>query len=169
MRSLSGRGATRSLLLVLAALAALILPAAPAHATWGTQLPLTLQIRHYYQTGNSVQVGYVNGTVQFDDGGSALRYNLTFCRQSSYILPYMTINVNTYWAGGRKFSTFITNVYPPYTGFTNGSPCYSTTGTAVGEFTSPNFSNVEFLVYGSTFDGSSHVIDFQDRIYYNPY
>lgn len=164
------RRSARSLLIALATAAALILPTAtPAQAAWGPAQPLTLQIRHYYPTGSSIQIGWVEGTVQFDDGGSALRYNLTFCRQSSYMLPYMTINVNTYYAGGRKYATFVTNVYPSYSGNSSSQPCYSTTGTATGEFTSANFSNVEFIAYGSTFEGSSHVIKSQDRTLYNPY
>ncbi len=170
MKSALRRSAARSLLLALATTAALVLPTAtPAHAAWGPAQPVTMQIRHYYPTGSSIQIGWVEGTVQFDDGGSALRYNLTFCRQSSYMLPYMTINVNMYYAGGRKYSTFVTNVYPSYTGNANSQPCYSSTGTATGEFTSANFTNVEFLVYGSTFEGSTHVVKSQDRVLYNPY
>ncbi|MDI1465409.1 hypothetical protein QEZ54_31015 [Catellatospora sp. KI3] len=169
MRSILRRWATRSSLLALAA-AALVLPsAAPAQAAWGTTLPLTLQIRHYWPVGGSVQIGWVEGTVQFDDGGSALRYSLTFCRQSSYILPYMTINVNSYWAGGKKYATYVTTVYPNYTTTSSSQPCYSSTGTAAGEFTSADFSNVEFIAYGSTFAGQSHVVESQDRIYTNPY
>ncbi|MBB5867845.1 hypothetical protein F4553_001224 [Allocatelliglobosispora scoriae] len=169
MHAFSRRGAARALLLTLVAMAALVLPTAPAQAAWGTQLPLTLQIRHYYSTGTSVQVGYVNGTVQFDDAGNTLQYSLTFCRQSSYILPYLTINVNSSWIGGRKYATFVTNLYPSYTGTSSGQPCYSSTGTIAGQFTYANFWNVEFIAYGSTFDGPSHVIDSQDRIYTNPY
>lgn len=171
MKSFLRRSAARSLLVALATAGALVLPAAatPAHAAWGPAQPVTMQIRHYYPTGGSVQIGWVEGTVQFDDGGSALYYNLTVCRQSSYMLPYLTINVNMYYAGGRKYSTFVTNVYPNYTGNATGQPCYSSTGTASGQFTSPNFSNVEFLVYGSTFEGSSHVVKSQDRVLYNPY
>lgn len=169
MRSVLRRGATKALLLSLAMLVTLIAPAAPAQAAWGAQLPLTLQIMHYYPTGGSVQVGRVEGTVQFDDGGSALSYSLTFCRQSSYMLPYMTINVNSYVVGGRKYATYITNVYPNYTGYSSTAPCYSTTGTASGAFTYADFWNVEFLVYGSTFEGQSYVVESQDRIYSNPY
>lgn len=169
MRTFLRRGVVLSLLLTLAGMATAVLPTAPAQAAWGTQLPLTLQITHYYSTGASVQVGYVNGTVQFDDAGNTLQYSLTFCRQSSYIQPYMTINVNSYWAGGRKYATNVATVYPNYTTTSSGQPCYSTTGTATGQFTYANFWNVEFIVYGSTFDGPNHVVDSQDRIYTNPY
>lgn len=169
MRSVFRRGATKALLLSLAMLVTLIVPAAPAQAAWGTQLPLTLQVMHYYPTGGSVQIGRVEGTVQFDTGGSALSYTLTFCRQSSYALPYMTINVNSYWAGGHKYATYITTVYPDYSGYSSTPPCYSTTGTATGQFTYADFWNVEFIVYGSTFEGQSYVEESQDRIYSNPY
>jgi hypothetical protein len=130
---------------------------------------LTLQIMHYYPTGGSIQVGRVEGTVTFDTGGSLMRYDLTFCRQSSYMTPYMTINVNSFWAGGRKYATYVTTVYPNYTGYSQTPPCYSTTGTANGQFSYADFWNVEFIVYGSTFEGQSYVVDSQDRIYTNPY
>ena len=168
MRSVLRRGATKALLLALAMLATLI-PAAPARAAWAQQLPLTLQIMHYYSSGGSTQLGLVTGTVQFDDGGTALQYSLTFCRQSSYAVPYMTINVNSFTAGGRKYGTYITTVYPDYTGYSSTPPCYSTTGTAFGQFTYADFWNVEFIAYGSTFEGQSYVVESQDRIYSNPY
>ncbi|HEX6682477.1 MAG TPA: hypothetical protein VF062_06755 [Candidatus Limnocylindrales bacterium] len=169
MRSLLKWRATKSLLLPLALLAALIFPAAPAQAAWAAELPLNIQVLYYYYPSGSAQLGRVDGTVQFDDGGSALRYNLTFCRQSSYSLPYMTINVNSYVIGGRKYATWITNIYPPYAGYSSSQPCYGQTGTVYGEFTYANFSNVEFLLYGSTFVGSTFTTVSQDRIYYNPY
>lgn len=170
MRAFSRRSAARALLLTLAAMVALVAPAAPAQAAWGTQMPLTLQITYYPPGGGSArQIGYVNGTVQFDDAGSALQYSLTFCRQSSYMLPYMTMNVNSYYVGGNKYATHVATVYPSYSGSTTGSPCYSTTGTATGQFSYTNFWNVEFLVYGSTFEGQNHVVKSQDRIYSNPY
>jgi len=78
-----------------------------------------------------------------------LRYELTFCRQSSYQLPYMTIYVNVSWIGGRKYGTFITVVQPNYNGFSQGQPCYGQTGTVSGEFTYPNFWNVEYTIWGS--------------------
>src|SRR5688572_3434388 len=105
------------------ALMSMLVPAAPAQAAWAAELPLNIQVVGYFPSGGSVQLGRVDGVVQFDDGGNSLRYNLTFCRQSSYALPHMTINVNSYWAGGRKYATWITNIYPPYNGYATGV-CY---------------------------------------------
>ena len=38
-----------------------------------------------------------------------------------------------------------------------------------GQFTYADFWNVEFIAYGSTFEGQSYVVESQDRIYSNPY
>jgi hypothetical protein len=159
----------KSFVLSLAMLATVILQATPAPAAWAQEVPLSIQVIGYFPSGASQTLGRVDGVVQFNDDGNSLRYTLTFCRQSSYQLPYLQINVNSSWIGGRKYYTWITNVYPPYSGYSNSQPCYGQTGTVSSEFTSANFWNVEFILYGSTFIGQSHTIFTQDRVFNNPY
>lgn len=155
----------KSFVLSLAVLAAVVLQATPVRAAWGPPLTLSLQVIGYTQTGVQLTLGRVDGVVQYD-GRNAVSYSLTFCRQSSYQLPYMTINVNSQWIGGRKYATWITNVYPPYSGYSQTQPCYGQTGTVSSGFSYPNFWNVEYIIYGSTFLGSSHTVFSQDRIHY---
>ena len=154
----------KSFLLPFAMLAAVVLQATPVRAEWSPPITLSLQVIGYFPSGAQQQLGRVDGVVQYD-GRSAVSYNLTFCRQSSYQLPYMTININSQWIGGRKYATWITNLYPPYSGYSQAQPCYGQTGTVSGGF-SASFFNVEYIIYGSTFVGPNHTIFSQDRIHY---
>ncbi|WP_117215631.1 hypothetical protein [Allorhizocola rhizosphaerae] len=170
MRSILRRGVTRSFILSLALLATpLIVPATPAHAAWAAPVPLNMQIIGYTPGGGQLTLGRVQGTLQLDDGGNALRYDVLMCRQSSYQLPYMTIDVNVYYAGGRRYATRIGSVYPTYGSWSSEQPCYGNRATVSAELSYAGFSNVEFIVYGSTFVGQSHTIFTEDAIYYNPY
>ncbi len=169
MRSILRRGVTRSFILSFAMLAATVVAPAPAQAAYAPPIPLTMQIIGSTSGGASLTLGRVQGSVQFDDGGNLLRYEALMCRQSSYQLPYMTIDVNVYYSGGRRFATRIASVYPNYGPWVSEQPCYGNRATVSGEINYTNFSNIEFIVYGSTFVGQSHVIFTEDQIYYNQY
>jgi hypothetical protein len=154
----------RSFILSLAVLAAVFFQATPVRAEWSAPIPLSLQVIGYFPSGAQQMLGRVDGVVQYD-GRSAVSYHLTFCRQSSYQLPYLTININSQWIGNRKYATWITNLYPSYSGYSQSQPCYGQTGTVSGGF-SAGFFNVEYIIYGSTFIGSTHTVFSQDRIHY---
>jgi len=94
---------------------------------------------------------------------------VTVRRQSSYQLPYLVISVNVSYSNGQRWATPIATVNPPYNGYSTTQPCYSSTGSAAGELTSPNFSSVEFQLFGSTFVGQSHTMFMEDQLMYNPY
>jgi hypothetical protein len=158
MRKLKG------LLLSLAVAAAVLLQAAPAKAS---QIPLSLQVIGYTSGGQQLLLGRVDGVITYSP--TTVSYSLTFCRQSSYQFPYMRINVNSQVVGGVKYFTPITNIYPPYGGYQQGNPCYANVGVVDGGFSYSPLSNVEYIIYGSTFSGRDHVISFQDRIHYGPF
>lgn len=163
------RSVARSLVVALALLAAVVVPGAPARAAWAPQIASTIQIYAYTSGGSPQMLGRAEGWVQLDDGGSLFRYSFTFCRQSSYQLPYMTISVNVSYSGGQRYATPIATVFAPYSGNSTAQPCYGATGTAANEHGYPNFFNVEFVLTGSTFIGSAHTLFTQDRLIYNPY
>jgi hypothetical protein len=70
---------------------ATFLPTAPAHATYGAQ-DASVHLQLYGPS--ATPVGSVDGTVEFDSGNTMFRYNLTMCRQSSYVAPWMYLYVN---------------------------------------------------------------------------
>ena len=85
--------ARRALTVVLAMLAAVLLVATPAHATYGPPNPVTLEV--YYGT---TKLSGLYGTLSFDDGNTRFAYSLAVCRESSYTPPNVWYTVN---GGGR--------------------------------------------------------------------
>jgi hypothetical protein len=82
---------SRRFAVILAVLAATVLPVSPAHATYGPQNS-TVHIQLFSSSGTTV--GKVTGTVEFDSGNTMFRYTLTMCRQSSYTAPWADLYVN---------------------------------------------------------------------------
>jgi hypothetical protein len=74
-----------------AAIGVTVLPAVPAHATYGPQNGIV-----HLQLLDSVgsHIGSIDGTVEFDDGNTKYRYSLTVCRQSSFTAPFAYVYVN---------------------------------------------------------------------------
>ncbi|MEV8435744.1 hypothetical protein AB0425_00085 [Actinosynnema sp. NPDC051121] len=68
--------------------------AAPAQAAYGPTQPVDIQLKGYSPNGYTTLVGRLVGTVRFDDGNSLYRLDLTLCRQSSYTITKLTVNVN---------------------------------------------------------------------------
>jgi len=153
----------------LAAGGVLVAPAA-AHAAWGTTYALSIQVTYYNQVGGSLQLGRADGWVQFDDGGSTFRYSLTICRQSSYSSPSLQVAVNAGYVGSTWQQTTLEYVTPTGSTVTPTAPCYGDTNTVTGQDTYTHFSNVEFVLYGSTF-GSNGAYTTVSRKYVgtNPY
>lgn len=129
---------------------------APPPPGWGSRLDTSIQV-----TGGGQQLGRVQGWFQMHSDRRTFRYSFTFCRQSSYMLPYLEVSVN-----GQ--STLITTIRPSYSGGPLAQPCYGSTETVSNEHSYPSIQNVYFKLYGSTFlNGNEHTIFTQDRTYYN--
>jgi hypothetical protein len=121
-----------------------------AHAAWGTTYNLSIQV-----TYQSSQLGRADGWVQFDDGGNTFRYSLTVCRQSGYTPPELQVAVNAGYVGQTWQQTTLEYIsLPSSSTVTPTAPCYGDTNTVTGQDTYTNFSNVEFVLYGDTFNSS---------------
>lgn len=158
----------RRLLLALAAVAALTAPAvlagSPAHAAWGAQYPVAIQV-----TGNGQQLGYATGWVQFDTGGDTFQYSITVCRQSSYTPPNLRVAVNAQTPGNPSGTTVATHYTSP-SGPWGTAPCYGMSQTVTGQHTFAGHRNVYFVLSGNTFvNGNNFTVYTQDRLAYNPY
>ncbi|WP_182905893.1 hypothetical protein [Microbispora sp. H13382] len=88
----TGRRLTASFAMAIGAIAAALLPLSPAHAAYGPDQPVYLQL--VSNDGNATQLALLDGTVAFDDGNTKYRYSLRLCWQHAYPQPYFTINVN---------------------------------------------------------------------------
>jgi hypothetical protein len=108
---------TRLLATAAAAIGVTVLPAAPAHATYGPQFG-TVHWQLLNSGGNQL-IGSIDGTVEFDDGNTKFRYSLTMCRQNSFSAPYARVFVN---------GTYSFSLYPAYTGM----PSCTGGATAIG-------------------------------------
>lgn len=162
--------AWRRVAIGIAAIAAMaapaVLAASPAHAAWGTQYSVSLQVNGAGQT-----LGYASGWVQFDTGGNTTRYEFTVCRQSSYTPPDLEVAVNSRWSypDGDYVNIPVAYHHGQYSGGTAPAPCYGTAWTVSGQFTYNNHYNVEFTLFGDTFVGSTYTVFDQDRTISNPY
>ncbi|GIH46638.1 hypothetical protein [Microbispora rosea] len=83
---------TTSIAMAVAATAAALVPLSPAHAAYGADQPVYLQL--VSNDGYATQLALLDGTVAFDDGNTKYRYSLRLCWQHAYPQPYFTINVN---------------------------------------------------------------------------
>ena len=77
---------------VAALLVTTLVPTA-AHATLGAAQGIDIQLTTI-SNGNIYKVGRVYGTVQWDDGNTQYRLDVTVCRQSSYTSPNVRLFVN---------------------------------------------------------------------------
>jgi hypothetical protein len=128
---------------------------------WGAQLSTSIQVMAGNGSGASVQVGLAQGWFQMRNDRTGFRYSFTFCRQSSYMLPYMAVSVNGRYVGQTWQSTPITTVNPSY----SGQGC---TAAVSNEHAYQPIQNVYLRLHGSTFNGQTHVESTQDRTFYNP-
>ena len=125
------------LTMICAMLAGTLLAAGPAHAAYGAQLPVSVGVSAY-----SASRGSVSGWVQFDDGRTQFRYELTFCRNSSFSPPTLEINVN---------NVLYRQIY--HNGGGSSSPgCSFAQGVAITESYGAAVSSVQFIVVGSSFN-----------------
>lgn len=84
--------ALRWIAVAVSVLAAGLLPVTPAHATYGSDQPVYVQVNS--NTGPTQALARLDGTVAFDDGNTKFRYSLAMCWQSAYPSPNLQIVVN---------------------------------------------------------------------------
>src|SRR5690242_14833455 len=97
------RFSVRALVLTLALLGILTGLQAPAHATYGGQIPVSVTVSD--RIGNTL--AFATGWVQFDDGLNKTQYSVALCRHSSYTSPFLGVTVG----GSPSWSTLYTSPY----------------------------------------------------------
>jgi hypothetical protein len=141
-------------------IAAVLLPAAPAQAAWGAIVNVNIQVTSPF--GN---LGNVTGSVQFETNTTQFRYDLRFCRQSSYMQPYLEVRRN--WVAGS--STYVTTIYATWSWSPTPS-CPNGIGTASGTVTTGTIRDLYLILYGSTFGWSGEYLIYdEDQFLDSPY
>ncbi len=74
------------------ALAGALLPVSPAHATFGTDYQVYVNL--ISNDGYGTPLARLEGTVAFDNGNKKYRYSVQLCWQNAYPAPNTTIVVN---------------------------------------------------------------------------
>ncbi|MDA0636929.1 hypothetical protein OUY22_26275 [Nonomuraea sp. MCN248] len=151
-----GRRPLASIAAALAALAVALLPLSPAHAAYGPDQPVYVQLN---ATGGYGALALLEGTVAFDDGNTRYRYALRLCWQHAYPAPYFQIYVN----GANQ-------TWPVDTGSTTAPGCQRVfLYNAEVEFGS-TVQNVRFDVTGGWFSSSGYQMRTRSSITYdNPF
>lgn len=75
-----------------AASAAALLPAAPAHAAYSPDQPVSVQVTA--SDGSGLKLARLDGTVAFDSSNTKYRYSLRLCWQNAYPAPTFRVVVN---------------------------------------------------------------------------
>jgi hypothetical protein len=154
------RRAASSVAIALATLAAILMPATPAHAAYGPDQTVSITVNS--NAGPSIMLARLTGTVAFDDGNTKFRYALQLCWGSgSYPKPNFYVSVN----GSTIF-------YPSQTG-TTAAPagCQVSLFHHDGEYThSSTITNVTLYVTGGWFyPGNTYNSRTKSATYDNPF
>lgn len=150
----------RIVAIVSAALFAVGLAAAPAQATYGSPLPVDLQLNGNAPWG-PIQVGRVVGTLQFDDGNSHYWLSVTICRQSSYTNPNVRISVNG------SLQQYLSGQYGSQPQICGGNGISQTVNS--GFAYAGTIQNLTIAIDGIYFDGSTATNLTKSRTYDNPF
>ncbi|WP_043622546.1 hypothetical protein [Nonomuraea candida] len=136
-RSRAGR-LTRSIAIAIAAIAAALLPLSPAHAAYGPDQPVSVQVNATdpYNT----PLARLQGTVAFDDGTAMFRYSLQLCWLRAYPAPNLRIFING-----------TTQHYPVSAGSTTTPGCQQTSLYAAEVNHGAAIANVRFDVTAGWF------------------
>ncbi|MGI5156526.1 hypothetical protein [Microbispora sp. CA-102843] len=153
-----GRRLTTSIAIAIASMAAALLPLSPAHAAYGSDQPVYLQLLS--NDGNGTQLALLEGTVAFDDGNTKYRYSLRLCWQHAYPAPSFLINVN-----GTSTAS------PTWTGSTSVSGCQQAHLYSAEVNFGSTVRNVRFDVTGGWFgtNGQYMTRTKSTATYDNPY
>ncbi|NUO96490.1 MAG: hypothetical protein HOV96_29770 [Nonomuraea sp.] len=147
----------RSLAIALAALATALLPLTPAHAAYGPDQPVAIQLNATDPTNTGL--ARLEGTVAFDDGNTMFRYSLRLCWLHAYPAPQARVVING------------TTVHSPvYTGTTYTPGCQQTYLYAAEVNHGAVVGNVRFEVTGGWFyPGNQYNMRTKSYTYDNPY
>ncbi|MBP2705042.1 hypothetical protein JOL79_14595 [Microbispora sp. RL4-1S] len=145
-----GRRLATSIALAITASAFTFLLGTPAHAAYGPDQPVYVQV--IANDGSGMQLARLEGTVAFDDSNTKYRYSLSLCWQSgAYPQPSFLINVN----GSATNS-------PVWTGTTSAAGCQQVAlYSAEASFGGPVY-NLRFDVTAGWFS-SSHGYQYMTR------
>lgn len=144
--------------IAVSALATTLLPLTPAHATYGPDKPVHVQLDS--NDGYATHLARLEGTLAFDDGNRKYRYSLRLCWEHAYPKPYFTIIING-----------TSTVWPVETGTTSVAGCQMTfVYNAEADFGS-TVRNIRFDVTGGWFDSGNnyHMRTKSSSTYDNPY
>ena len=146
--------------MVIAALAALLLPVTPAHAAYGPDQTVSLTVNS--NSGPSLMLAQLTGTVAFDDGNRKFKYSLRLCWGSgAYPRPNFSVSIN----GSTGFWPTETGTAPAPSG------CQLYLGLYDGEYTHPTtLANITLNVTGGWFyPGNTWNSRTKTVTYDNPY
>jgi hypothetical protein len=148
-----------SIAIAIAALGAILLPVTPANAAYGPDQTVALTVTS--NSGPSLTLARLEGTVAFDDASTKFRYSLQLCWGSgAYPMPNFSITIN----GNVGVAPVQTGTAPAPAG------CqfvflYNAENTAPGTLT-----NVTFAVTGGWFyPGNQYNTRAKSVTYDNPY
>lgn len=155
---MAARSRVRSLVAVAcAALVTALLPLTPAHAAYGPDQPVLIQLNATDPT--NTQLARLEGTVAFDDGDTMFRYSLRLCWLHAYPAPSALVVVNG-----------TTAHWPVFTGTTSTPGCQQTYLYAAEVNTGAVVANVRFDVTGGWFyPGNQYNTRTKSYTYDNPY
>lgn len=135
-----------SIAIAAAALVTAVLSVTPAHAAYGPDQPVYVQVTA--NDGTGLQLARLEGTIAFDDSNTKFRYSLRFCWQSAYPQPSFVAVING-----------STTAYLANTGYTTAGGCQQvrlydsavTSGTVIRnlrfDVTAGWFSSVNYYQY----------------------
>ena len=143
--------------MAISVLAAGLLTVTPAHATYGSDQPVSVQVNS--NTGPTQALANLSGTVAFDDGNTKFRYSVALCWQSAYPAPNLWIYING--------STWVS---PVYAGSTSRSGCQQTYLYSAEVTHSGVVANVRFdVTAGWFYPGNQYNSRTRSQTVDNPY
>ncbi|GGO00970.1 hypothetical protein GCM10011574_08240 [Microbispora bryophytorum] len=154
------RRVVSSVAIAIATLAAILMPVTPAHAAYGPDQTVSLTVNS--NSGPSLTLAQLTGTLAFDNGNTKFRYALRLCWGSgAYPMPNFHISINGNTA-----------LYPTLTSTTTApSGCQVSLFLYDGEYThSTTVANVTLYVTGGWFyPGNTYNSRTKSVTYDNPY
>nr|WP_062334857.1 hypothetical protein [Herbidospora sakaeratensis] len=143
-----------SRIIVIALFAVLAIPAAPAQAAYGADLPVNFDVY-----GQGIKLSGAYGSIAFDDGNTKYRYSIAVCWQGSYSRPTLYASVNGAWRS--PLSGTSTPVTIPQ--------CTGQATLVTGEATGGTIGNVSIIVDGVKFNPPNSTYHTNSAFYDNPY
>ncbi|WP_459803092.1 hypothetical protein [Herbidospora sp. RD11066] len=143
-----------SRILTIALLALPVTLATPAHAAYGSDLAVNIDVY-----GQGIKLSGAYGTIAFDDGNTKYRYSIAVCWQGSYSRPTLYASVNGAWRS-------------PLGGTSTPVTIPQCTGQATlvsGEASGGTINNVSIVVDGVKFNPPNSTYHTNSAFYDNPF